>query len=305
MSTAEAVPAAPRNDCGSISVRRWLRACSWSGPTRSRLSWASTPGRLPQEAYELQMASASTFEDLLTPPEVVESATRSASSCRSDPLRSPRGQVRQGSGSHRPGLDIVEQCPARRSRAPASRGLDRYRHRAGGRDRGRRPTLRRRSCGDRSICMLRQPRAAVRRRPWVYGRAAQRAAGCAGPAGTGLDAVPQAAHGRGVRCLRPPASRRERRFGAALGDGWYRGRLGWSQIRAHYGRSLALLAQLELTLDDSSVLRVVTDSEWTASTGEIHSADLYDGTVTDLTRAQPGWDSPGFDDVGWGPVRGR
>ena len=35
---------------------------------------------------------------------------------------------------------------------------------------------------------------------------------------------------------------------ARLGDGWYRGRLGWDPIddRGHYGRELGLIAQLEV-----------------------------------------------------------
>jgi alpha-L-rhamnosidase len=90
---------------------------------------------------------------------------------------------------------------------------------------------------------------------------------------------------------------------AALGDGWFRGRLGWSQVRAHYGSEVALVTQLEMTWSDASVLRVVTDLDWKASTGEIRSADLYDGAVVDLRLAQPGWDSAGFDDAAWKPVR--
>jgi alpha-L-rhamnosidase len=89
-----------------------------------------------------------------------------------------------------------------------------------------------------------------------------------------------------------------------LGDGWYRGRLGWSpdDDRGHYGRQLGLIAQLEVELDDGSSMRVVTDETWSASTGEFQSADLYDGSVIDLRRRQPGWDQPGFDDSKWSPA---
>ena len=41
---------------------------------------------------------------------------------------------------------------------------------------------------------------------------------------------------------------------------------------------------------------------WLASTGEIRSADLYDGAVVDLREAQPGWTLPGHDDAGGSPV---
>ena len=91
---------------------------------------------------------------------------------------------------------------------------------------------------------------------------------------------------------------------AVLGDGWYRGRIGWDpdDDRGHYGKELGLIAQLEMTLADGSSLRVVTDSSWQASTGEVRTADLYDGTTIDLRRAQPGWDQPGFDETHWQPA---
>ncbi len=90
---------------------------------------------------------------------------------------------------------------------------------------------------------------------------------------------------------------------ATIGDGWYRGRLGWGRHdRCRYGRTLALLAQLEVELADGSTVHVGTDADWRTSTGEVRSADLYDGSVIDLRAFQPGWDSPGFDDREWLPA---
>ncbi len=91
----------------------------------------------------------------------------------------------------------------------------------------------------------------------------------------------------------------------ALGDGWYRGRLGWDPTggdRARYGTDLGLIAQLEIELTDGSSMRVVTNEEWLASTGEIRSADLYDGSVIDFRARQAGWERAGFDAAGWAPV---
>jgi alpha-L-rhamnosidase len=86
-----------------------------------------------------------------------------------------------------------------------------------------------------------------------------------------------------------------------LGDGWYRGRLGWDPTddRGRYGTELGLIAQLEIELSDGSSVRVVTDEDWLTSTGEIHSADLYDGSVIDLTSRQRDWELPGFDASEW------
>ena len=90
-------------------------------------------------------------------------------------------------------------------------------------------------------------------------------------------------------------------IGAMLGDGWYRGRLGWDAAddRCRYGRELGLVAQLEIDCVDGTRLIVESDRSWRASTAEIRAADLYDGSTIDLRVAQPGWDAPGFDDSGW------
>ena len=89
-----------------------------------------------------------------------------------------------------------------------------------------------------------------------------------------------------------------------LGDGWYRGRIGWDpdDDRGRYGRQLGLLAQLEVELPDATTIVVATDESWRASTGEIRSADHYDGCTIDLRHRQDGWDLPGFDDSSWAPV---
>ena len=64
-----------------------------------------------------------------------------------------------------------------------------------------------------------------------------------------------------------------------------------------------MIAQLEVRLADGSTTVVATDDTWRASTGEIRSADLYDGCAIDLRERRPGWDAPGFDAAGWVPAR--
>jgi len=70
-----------------------------------------------------------------------------------------------------------------------------------------------------------------------------------------------------------------------LGNGWYRGRLGWDGRRALYGDRLSLLAQLEVTTGDGQVHVLATDESWTAHESSVVSDDLYDGQRTDLRRA--------------------
>jgi alpha-L-rhamnosidase len=67
-----------------------------------------------------------------------------------------------------------------------------------------------------------------------------------------------------------------------LGNGWYRGRLGWDGRRGLYGDRLALLAQLEVTTSDGTVHVLGTDSSWTARESGVLLDDLYDGQRTDL-----------------------
>ncbi|MET7283939.1 family 78 glycoside hydrolase catalytic domain [Kribbella sp. NPDC005582] len=76
-----------------------------------------------------------------------------------------------------------------------------------------------------------------------------------------------------------------------LGNGWYRGRLGFREQSQVYGTRLAVLAQLEVTTGDGQVHTFGTDESWTARESAILADDLYDGQRTDLRRT-PGADSP-------------
>jgi alpha-L-rhamnosidase len=93
-------------------------------------------------------------------------------------------------------------------------------------------------------------------------------------------------------------------LGALLGDGWYRGRLGFGGGRRNtYGDRLALLAQLEIRYADGRIERVCTDRSWRATTGPILASDLYDGETYDARLEHPGWSSPDYDDRDWMPVQ--
>jgi alpha-L-rhamnosidase len=91
-------------------------------------------------------------------------------------------------------------------------------------------------------------------------------------------------------------------IGAWLGDGWYRGRLGFhGGTRDIYGHDLSFIGQLELHHDDGSVTTVATDASWSAGFGPIVASSLYDGETFDAREHDPGWSSP---DAGgeWSPV---
>lgn len=93
-------------------------------------------------------------------------------------------------------------------------------------------------------------------------------------------------------------------IGALLGDGWFRGRLGFGGGRANfYGEQLALLAQLEVEYADGSHEQIVSDESWRATPGPIVANDIYDGESYDARLEQPGWSTPGFAAAAWSGVK--
>ena len=90
--------------------------------------------------------------------------------------------------------------------------------------------------------------------------------------------------------------------GATLGDGWYRGYLGFFGQRNLYGRRLALLLQLEIRYQDGRTERVVSDGDWKTATGPILTSDIYRGESYDARQDRSGWAAATFDDHAWAPV---
>ncbi|SHE25015.1 alpha-L-rhamnosidase [Actinomyces glycerinitolerans] len=77
------------------------------------------------------------------------------------------------------------------------------------------------------------------------------------------------------------------RVDVLLGNGWWRGHLGYLGDTAVYGDRLALAAQLELTTADGTHTVIATDESWTAAESAVVADDLYDGQSTDLRLAGP------------------
>ncbi len=90
-------------------------------------------------------------------------------------------------------------------------------------------------------------------------------------------------------------------LGVALGDGWYRGKVGLNWPRV-YGDTLAVVAKLRVTYADGSIQDFVTDESWRSAEGPFVQADLQDGETYDARREQPGWDRADFDASKWIPV---
>ncbi|PYO87218.1 MAG: alpha-L-rhamnosidase, partial [Gemmatimonadetes bacterium] len=90
--------------------------------------------------------------------------------------------------------------------------------------------------------------------------------------------------------------------GAMLGDGWYRGQLGFFGRRNLYGRRLALRAQLEIRYESGRTQRVESDSGWKTTAGPVLASDIYGGETYDARREQSGWASAPYDDREWTAV---
>jgi alpha-L-rhamnosidase len=91
-------------------------------------------------------------------------------------------------------------------------------------------------------------------------------------------------------------------LGLALGNGWYRGRLGWTGSGEFYGTEAAAYARLEIEFADGHLQSVVTDSSWTAGASAVTANDLYDGQDIDARLVDHSWLRPGFDGANWGGV---
>jgi hypothetical protein len=66
---------------------------------------------------------------------------------------------------------------------------------------------------------------------------------------------------------------------------------------------LLLCAEVLIEQADGTVRRFGTDTTWRTSDGPIVFSHVYAGEDFDARRRQAGWDSPGYDDRAWQPVR--
>jgi alpha-L-rhamnosidase len=97
--------------------------------------------------------------------------------------------------------------------------------------------------------------------------------------------------------------------GAILTDGWYAGYVGYGLLvgygphktgRSMYGKSPALLAQIQVEFEDGTKKSIGTGKQWKVTNeGPLREADLLMGESYDARRELVGWDIPGFDASRW------
>jgi len=90
--------------------------------------------------------------------------------------------------------------------------------------------------------------------------------------------------------------------GVTLGDGWYRGNIGFSGQRNYYGEHAALLLQIKVTYQGGREEIIGTDEKWKTATGPILMSEIYNGETYDARLEKPGWTNAGFADAQWSSV---
>ena len=89
-------------------------------------------------------------------------------------------------------------------------------------------------------------------------------------------------------------------IGATLGNGWWRGNIGWANVNGFYGKDISLLLQLNIKYADGSRETIGSDDTWKYTTkGPVRSSEIYHGELYDARLEQSGWTSTGFDDSKW------
>jgi alpha-L-rhamnosidase len=91
--------------------------------------------------------------------------------------------------------------------------------------------------------------------------------------------------------------------GATLGNGWYRGHVGFSPLPNLYGKDISLLFQLEVTYTDGTTATIISDGSWKSSTGPVRFGEIYYGSIIDDRMQQKDWSTPVFDDKKWSGVK--
>ena len=89
-------------------------------------------------------------------------------------------------------------------------------------------------------------------------------------------------------------------IGVTLGNGWYRAFRPNNRNRTGLaGKSLDLIAQLEVRYSDGSTEVITTDESWKSSTGPVIRSGIYDGETYDARLEKSGWTQSGYNDDDW------
>jgi len=88
-----------------------------------------------------------------------------------------------------------------------------------------------------------------------------------------------------------------------VGNGWYRGSLGWVTKNNIWGDKIGLLFQLDLIYADGTHEQILSDGSWKSTTGSIVDSEIYYGEIIDANKETTGWKLPKYDESKWSGVK--
>lgn len=89
-------------------------------------------------------------------------------------------------------------------------------------------------------------------------------------------------------------------MGAMLGNGWYKGRLGFNGgLKEIYGDRFQLLCELHITTESGRTMTLVSDKDWLCRRAPVVESSIYDGEIYDGALEIKGWSMPGLSPGGW------
>ena len=98
--------------------------------------------------------------------------------------------------------------------------------------------------------------------------------------------------------------------GCQLGNGYYKGRVNWPEIRELYGDrwnifgdQLAFICELHVMYEDGTKEVIITDESWKACESPWLRTEIYDGEVFDARKIVDGWCTADCDAFDWDNVR--
>jgi alpha-L-rhamnosidase len=92
-------------------------------------------------------------------------------------------------------------------------------------------------------------------------------------------------------------------IGAMLGNGWYRGFIGFEGQHNFYGADLSLLLQLVIHYRDGTTDTIRSGPGWRSASGDVVNSEIYNGETIDHRKALEGWSLPDYKDAGWTGVQ--
>ena len=78
----------------------------------------------------------------------------------------------------------------------------------------------------------------------------------------------------------------ENEIAITVGNGWYKGILGFFNEGDHYGKRTAVIAEIVLTYEDGTEEIINTDESWMSTTGRIRYSEIYHGEIIDFTKIE-------------------